>query len=116
MRSYDTGSVLPQIKSEKLRSKLEEEGQPDEDSVLVFTFGDNRFSWVDIPESDLIGFGLHMQELREQNISTTEQFQMSFAGALFQWNRLNIFSGVQMFLPTLYEWERCFAGWRKKSR
>eukprot|EP00961_Rhodomonas_salina_P125927 1696739-Rhodomonas_salina.3 len=40
--------------------------QPDEDSVLVTTFGDRNYGWVDFPEEDVVGFGLHMEFLAQK--------------------------------------------------
>ncbi|KAJ1485022.1 hypothetical protein T484DRAFT_2020914, partial [Baffinella frigidus] len=79
---------LNQIKADKLRTHLEDEGQPDEDSVLVYTFGDRHFSWVDLPPSDLIGFGLHMRQLLQQQVSSQDQFRISCNDAVAQWKRL----------------------------
>jgi len=66
-------SSLQSVQPPSLRRQLEDQGQPDEDSVLVYTHGDKRYSWVDIPHDDLKGFGVH-PTFSEQAVST---FSMS---------------------------------------
>ena len=63
---------------------LEEVGQPDEESVLVHTFGDRTYAWVDLPPADIRGFGLHA-ELLSQRVSDGENFERSVREILFLW-------------------------------
>ena len=77
---------LQQIKSTAMRRDLEEMGQPDDDSVLVHTFGDRTYAWVDLPPADLRGFGLHA-ELLSQRVSDRDNFERSVMEALFIWQR-----------------------------
>jgi hypothetical protein len=79
---------LQQVKSKQMRQDLEEMGQPDDDSVLVHTFGDRTFAWVDLPPDDMRGFGLHA-ELLSQSIGDQNGFEKSVKEALFLWQRLS---------------------------
>ena len=77
---------LQQVKSRQMRQELEEMGQPDEDSVLVHTFGDRTYAWVDLPPADVRGFGLHA-ELLSQRVSDEDNFERSVKEAIFLWQR-----------------------------
>jgi len=77
---------LQQVKSKQMRQELEEMGQPDDDSVLVHTFGDRTYAWVDLPPADVRSFGLHA-ELLSQRVSDEDNFERSVKEALFLWQR-----------------------------
>ena len=79
---------LQQVRSRQMRQDLEEMGQPDEDSVLVHTFGDRTYAWVDLPPDDVRGFGFHA-ELLSQRVSDGDNFERSLKEALFLWQRLS---------------------------
>jgi hypothetical protein len=83
---------LTQIKDSSLRSKLEDQGQPDEESVLVYAFGDRTYSWVDLPPSDLKGYGLH-PSFKKQKVADNQSFARSVMDADKSWSKLS--SGVR---------------------
>jgi hypothetical protein len=78
---------LRQIRDTSLRSKLEDQGQPDEESVLVYAFGDRTYSWVDLPPSDLKGYGVH-PSFKKQKVADEQAFARSVLDADRNWSKL----------------------------